>query len=131
MGRASRLLANVQVQQEEAVEAEVEVMSTRPDEIPEDVWQLIQENGRIATERLNEILTSPKFLRLRAGDQAKLIALAQNRAYGNPKNNTSKDTKRRAGSSDVTQHALNELVHRATLPEYKLSKVEDAEILDE
>lgn len=122
MGRATRALETMAVASKEAVVEEIEAATSfRPDDVPEDVWRQIQDNGRLATELLGQILESPRFLRYRPSEQAKLIALAQNRAYGMPKAavNTQANGKRRAGSMDVTQHALNNLVSRATLPEYK------------
>ena len=119
-----------------ALEDEVTRMDHKPDDIPADVWELIQDNGRLATERLNEILASPRFTRLRAGDQAKLIALAQNRAYGQPKTNNaaSQASRKKGGAGDVTASELRQLASRATLPEYKrtavpLDDIEDATIL--
>ena len=129
MGRMDIPLDLVKVEHKTEVDAEVEEMSSRPDDVPADVWALIQENGRVATERLNDLLVSPKFARLRVGDQARLIALAQNRAYGTPKSNRGEAVKRR-GSVDVTQSELANLVSRATLPEYKRARVEDAEVVE-
>ena len=133
MGRMDAMLAATKQAEAEQVEAEIEEHSLRPDDIPADVWELIQENGRLATERLNEILASPRFTRLRAGDQAKLIALAQNRAYGMPKTNNAAATanRKRGGLMDATASELRDLASRAALPEYKrtaidLSKIEDA-----
>lgn len=131
MGRLDGLLAKVEQKKEENVEAEVELLDFRPDDIPDDVWQLIQENGRLATERLNEILASPKFMRLRAGDQAKLIGLAQERAYGKPKVNSSRGQGRGAKFTDVTARELSDLAHRTTLPEYSRSKLTDIEDAEE
>ena len=104
-----------------SLEHEVERLNVKPDDVPAHVWDLILENGELATVRLNEILSSPKFLRIRAGDQAKLIALAQNRAYGTPKQNRI-DPKKGGQLIDVTAHELGKLVERAALPEYKKSE---------
>ena len=104
----------------EAVGAEIERLDFKPDDIPMHVWDLIQENGEIATEKLNQILLSPRFLRIRPGDQAKLIALAQNRAYGTPKQNKV-DPRRSTGLIDVTARELQDLASRTMLPEYKQS----------
>lgn len=116
-----------------AVSDELERLDFKPDDIPSDVWDLIQENGRVATERLHDILLSPRFMRFRPGDQAKLIALAQNRAYGTPKQNRVDDNKRRGAMVDVTANELGRLVERSALPEYKRSisatVIEDAEEL--
>jgi hypothetical protein len=116
---------------EETADGVVEVVSFKPDNISQEVWDLIQENGELATRRLNEILVGPRFHRLRAGDQAKLIALAQNRAYGMPLTNNVDKSKTRTGTGDVTQAELNKLAGRAALPEYKKinQHVEDAEIV--
>lgn len=119
MSRLERVRALQAQADAAATEAELERMDGRPEDIPEDVWEMIQENGRLATERLHEILISPKFMRLRAGDQAKLISLAQNRAYGMPKTNKVDPNKHRGTLIDVTASELNDLAHRATLPEYK------------
>lgn len=137
MGRLSDLVAKsstktAEVLEEETKDGVVEVLDGRPDNIPAEVWDLIQENGELATKRLNEILTSPRFHRIRAGDQAKLIALAQNRAYGMPQSNRDNSSKRQTNASDVTQAALNALASRAALPEYRRSNnavVEDAVIV--
>jgi len=119
MSRINALMT-AQVQKAKVeVEGEVERMDNRPDHIDKDTWDLMQENGRLATERLNEILASPKFTRLRPSDQAKLIALAQNRAYGVPLNYKTDMGKRAGKFSDVTATALRELATRAALPEYK------------
>lgn len=134
MGRLDQTLPQVQEgaanHKAEAIDAEVEELNARPLDIPADVWAVIQENGRLATEKLHDILASPRFDRLRAGEQAKLIALAQNRAYGLPKSNNAAASAKR-GAIDGTRHQLGELVHRATLPEYKMSAIKDAEIVKE
>lgn len=134
MGRLQKVLSEqpTAAQQREQVDQEIERLDFRPDDIDADTWALIQENGRLATERLYQILSSPKFLRLRAGDQAKLISLAQNRAYGMPKTNKAEDGRRKGTFKDVTAEALNSLVHRASLPEYQTkqpNEVDDAEEL--
>lgn len=130
MGRANDLIMNAKAVIADEVDGEVEELNARPDDIPEDVWKLIQENGRLATERLNEILVSPKFIRLRASDQAKLIALAQNRAYGMPKQNRV-DPKKPGMLTDATAHTLRALDNRSRLPEYrKLLSVDDAEVVN-
>ncbi len=121
MGRVSKDLTEMKSVNDAAVEAEFEEISSRPDDIPKEVWSLIQETGKLATERLHDIIASPKFMRLKAADQAKLIALAQNRAYGTPKSGTAEAvarTKRRAGARDMTAEALRNLATRAALPEY-------------
>lgn len=131
MSRVKAAIAEAEKNAEAAIVVELEEMNAKPDDIPADVWQMIQENGRIATERLNEILTSPRFMRLKAGDQAKLIALAQSRAYGNPKTSGAGEAKRRVGRGDVVADELHKLAYRATLPEYKkeltADVVEDAD----
>lgn len=99
----------------------------KPDNVPHDVWLLIQENGRLATERLNEILRSPRFHRLRASDQAKLISLAQNRAYGAPQ--APKEDKNKGRFVDLTADEMRTLSKKATLPEYR--GVTDAEVVEE
>lgn len=137
MGRINELLSKTRASDQAKVDADVEsgvveVMDFRPDNIPQEVWDLIQENGQLATQRLHEILSGPRFHRLRAGDQAKLIALAQNRAYGLPKSDRSDTGKRKAGATDVTQAELNNLASRAALPEYRRvqTDVEDAEVIN-
>jgi hypothetical protein len=45
---------------------------------------LLQSAGHTAAERLDELLRSSGFKRLRPSEQAKLIELALNRAYGPP-----------------------------------------------
>lgn len=136
MGRGDKLVAQAKQAQQVDEAVEIQEMALKPDDIPAEVWAMIQENGELATRRLNEILGSPRFARLRAGDQAKLIALAQNRAYGMPKtNNAASAGKRRGTSGDVTATELRQLASRAALPEYsrigkmELDDAEDAVIL--
>lgn len=88
----------------------------KPDNIDNDTWLLIQDNGRLATERLNEILSSPRFSRMRPGDQAKLIKLAQDRAYGLPASNKGENKR---PIVDVTAKELRDKANRAALPEYR------------
>ena len=110
------------IQQAAAVEAEI-VQLNQPDNIPHDVWNLIQENGRLATERLNELLNSQRFHRLKASDQAKLIQLAQDRAYGRPDPGVKRSIKTVSHEmSDATAASLRALSGRMTLPEYSLSR---------
>jgi hypothetical protein len=56
----------------------------RPDNIPPATWQALSEAGHVAAERLLDLLQGKSFERLKAGDQARLIELALNRAYGPP-----------------------------------------------
>tara|TARA_R110000823_G_scaffold5692_6_gene22457 strand:- start:251 stop:634 length:384 start_codon:yes stop_codon:yes gene_type:complete len=56
----------------------------RPDNIPPATWAALSEAGHVAAERLLSLLQGPAFMRLKAGDQARLIELAMNRAYGPP-----------------------------------------------
>lgn len=132
MGKASKAIAAIVEQEaateQEALEVEVEAISMRPADVPADVWDLIQDNGRLATERLNDLLKSPRFMRYKPADQARLIALAQNRAYGTPKSNRADTNKRRGGMTDVTAASLRGLVSRATLPEYRQTPVPDADV---
>lgn len=113
--RAELLAAKEKVDHEQNL-AVIEPMG-KPDSIPHDVWIVVQENGRLATERLNEILNSRQFMRLRAGDQAKLIKLAQDRAYGAPQ--AQKETKNTGKFFDMTAEEMNKLSKRAALPEYR------------
>lgn len=108
-----------QVRQEIAAEALTYV--GKPDEMPADVWELVQENGRVATERLHEILTSERFKRLRSSDQARLIKLAQDRAYGIPA------ASKPAGGGknqiiDMTSEQMRQLADRSRLPEYRYAE---------
>lgn len=87
----------------------------KPDAIPADVWALVQDNGRIATEKLNEILRSPRFDRMRASDQVKFIKLAQERAYGA----VAATQQTKGVTIDITAQELGKLARRAELPEYQ------------
>ena len=136
MGRLDHAIAQMQEREEAAVEKEIEQMATKPDDVPADVWELIQDNGRLATQRLNSLLSSPRFARFKVADQAKLIALAQDRAYGKAKTNSAAiEAKRRSSAVDATAASLNELARKAALPEYRNSgnadEIEDAVVLDE
>jgi len=93
---------------------------TRPDDIPPDVWSLIQDNGRLATERLNEILNDPRFIRYSPAAQAKLIQLAQDRAYGRANPGVKRVEKRVSHElADATAASLNRAKSRLHLPEYR------------
>lgn len=105
----------------ESIAAEALTYIGKPDEMPADVWELVQENGRVATERLHEILTNDRFKRLRPGDQAKLIKLAQDRAYGLPSAAKANNTKGGA-VIDMTSEEMRELAGRAQLPEYRYAE---------
>lgn len=132
MGRASRQLAQVEASQKEEVDQEVgeiEVMDSRPDNIDAETWALIQETGKLATERLYEILASPRFVRLKATEKAKLIQLAQNRAFGMPQSNRQDTNRRRAGYTDATAASLRELADRTHLPEYRKAR-QPNEVID-
>lgn len=52
--------------------------------IPSHVWQLLQQAGEEAAQRLNELLSSPSFHKQKTSDQVRLIELALVRAYGLP-----------------------------------------------
>lgn len=120
MGRLDRITKQIEENDKVAIEGELDRLDGRPDTIPQDVWDEIQENGRLATTRLNEILRSPRFGRLRASDQAKLIALAQNRAYGNPvAPKQEAASRKRGGTKDVINAELDNLAYRSSLPEYR------------
>lgn len=88
----------------------------KPDNVPADVWALVQDNGRLATERLNEILGSPRFHRMKASDQARFIKLAQDRAYGQP--GQANDGNKKGLVIDITAQEMAKLAKRAELPEY-------------
>lgn len=113
------LQAMKQLQDHERAKEEVGELTPlgKPDNIPHDVWLLVLENGRLATERLNEILRSPRFARLRAGDQAKLIKLAQDRAYGAPA--APKLDNNKGKVLDLTAEGMRALSSRTDLPEYR------------
>lgn len=98
----------------------------QPDNIPSDVWALIQDNGRVATERLSELLNSQRFHRLKASDQAKLIQLAQDRAFGRPDPGVKRTIKTVSHEiHDATAHSLRNLQTRLTLPEYSRARRTD------
>jgi hypothetical protein len=88
----------------------------KPDHVDDQTWDLIQETGREACARLHEIITGPRFSRLRAGDQAKLIKLAQERAFGTIISNRAE---KKAVRTNTTAEELGKLADRARLPEYR------------
>lgn len=110
---ADQVAASVEIEMGEIIPL------NQPDNIPSDVWALIQENGRLATERLNELLNSTRFHRLKASDQAKLIQLAQDRAYGRPDPGVKRTIKTVSHEiHDATAYSLRDLQSRLALPEY-------------
>jgi len=125
MGRLDQV--NNQIEEENAVvvASELERLDGRPDTIPQHVWDLIRENGELATTRLNELLRSPRFSRYKVADQAKLIALAQDRAYGKPSAPKQTGGRRKGGSRDVVNTELDNMAYRTTLPEYRKVGVND------
>jgi len=56
----------------------------RPDAIPPEAWAALQEAGQAAAERLRDLIAAKSFERLRPSEQARLIQLALDRAYGPP-----------------------------------------------
>jgi len=56
----------------------------RPDAIPAEAWEALQEAGQRASERLRDLIAGKSFERLKPADQARLIQLALDRAYGPP-----------------------------------------------
>lgn len=112
------------------VSAEALTYIGKPDEMPADVWELVQENGRVATERLHEILTSERFKRLRASDQAKLIKLAQDRAYGVPTASRASD-KKGGPVIDMTSEEMRAIANRAKLPEYRYAETANVKGVDD
>lgn len=85
-------------------------------------WALMQENGSLATLRLNELLKSKRFHRLKASEQARIIQLAQDRAYGRPDPGIKRSVKLTlSGGADATAQALADLSAKARLPEYRTS----------
>lgn len=96
--------------------------------ISDQDWLLIQENGSLATLRLNELLKSKRFHRLKASEQARLIQLAQDRAYGRPDPGIKRSVKLTlSAGADATAQALADLTHKARLPEYRTSQRQDAD----
>jgi hypothetical protein len=96
--------------------------------IPDHDWTLIQENGTLATQRLNELLKSKRFHRLKASEQARLIQIAQDRAYGRPDPGIKRSVKLTlSGGADATAQALADLTAKARLPEYRTSQRQDAQ----
>jgi len=59
-------------------------MEARRGDIPPETWALIQQAGHKAAERLLDLIEKPAFSRMKVTDQARLIELALNRAYGPP-----------------------------------------------
>ena len=125
MGRLAAIVDEIEAEDEKIVVGEIELLDGRPDNIPKKTWDLIKENGHLATTRLNEILRSPRFSRLKAGDQAKLIALAQNRAYGNPVAHKQDTGKKRGNMKDVINAELDNMAMRTNLPEYRNTGVKN------
>ena len=93
--------------------------------IPHDVWQLMQQNGQLATTRLNEMLQAHNFYRLKGSEQTRLIALAQDRAYGKSDAGIKRTIKTTVSVQmrDATAQTLAKLDVRASLPEYNRQRV--------
>lgn len=102
------------------------------DRIPDDVWDIMQDTGRVATQRLLELLNSTRFHRLRTSDQAKLIQLAQDRAYGRADNGVKRTIKAViTADSDATATALARMNTRAILPEFNRFQTADVSPADQ
>lgn len=59
-------------------------VAPKPDSVPAHVWTTLQAAGERAADKLLDMLSSKKFDRLRPSEQARLVELALNRAYGPP-----------------------------------------------
>lgn len=92
-----------------------------PEHIPPDQWALIQRTGAIANRRLHDLLASPRFSRLKSSEQAKLIALAQDRAFGKAAPGVKQKITTHVTITDATARVLSEQATRAALPEYRAS----------
>jgi hypothetical protein len=68
----------------DASDSPQEAAGSRPPDIPPETWQALQDAGHSAAERLRDLLQAKAFERLKPSDQARLIELALNRAYGPP-----------------------------------------------
>lgn len=123
--RAQRRLESERKQEvREDLEGVVGPMDAPPDGIAPETWNLIKENGHLATVRLNEILNSKRFHRLSASSQARLIQLAQDRAFGKPI--AQKAVTKSLVITDATARALADQAQRAALPEYRRSAAHKA-----
>ena len=67
-----------------STDSEQDAPAKRPDNIPPATWQALSEAGHQAAERLLDLIKAKSFERLKPTDQARLIELALNRAYGPP-----------------------------------------------
>lgn len=56
----------------------------KPDAMPPEAWEALQQAGTRAAERLRDLIEANSFKRLKPTDQARLIQLALDRAYGPP-----------------------------------------------
>jgi len=94
--------------------------NARPTSIPAEAWEALQEAGHAAAERLRELITARSFERLRPAEQARLIALALDRAYGPPV----KREMTLSLSGDVTDAVADSLARLsgADLPETRKSR---------
>ena len=119
MGRMDQVKEEIEKENVVALSGELDRLDGKPETIPQHVWDLMRENGELATRRLNELLRSPRFSRLKAGDQAKLIALAQERAYGKTAAPKQENSRKRGGMKDVINSELDNMAYRTTLPEYR------------
>lgn len=68
----------------DSADSQQDAPQAAPSNIPPETWAMLQEAGHSAAERLRDLLQSSSFARLKPGDQARLIELALNRAYGPP-----------------------------------------------
>ena len=98
--------------------------------MPKDVKEAIQRSGRVAVQRMEELLEAERFATLDPKVQVRLIEVAMQRAYGKP----SEEAPRHLEVSGNVEHhhalSMKELVGRLkNLPEFRNARpaLRDAE----
>lgn len=50
--------------------------------MPQSVWEMVQQSGALASQRLHELMSNPKFSKMSPKDQLAAIQIAMTMAYG-------------------------------------------------
>lgn len=104
----------------QVVEITQQIRNAATDRIPDDVWHVLQENGREAAHLLADQLKPHNFNSLAPKDKRALISLALERAYGkaDPGIKRSVQVQLSASGNDAVAASLARLSDAMTLPEY-------------
>lgn len=109
----------------QVIDLSAEIQNADPERVPQHVWAVLQAAGEEAAAKLLALLRSPSFDRLSVRDQARLMTLAMDRAYGKADGGLKRSVKVHlsADGQDAVTASLERLSGAATLPEHRARDV--------